>query len=421
MNRIKLESIAVSGNTIEYLYTIVGEWKKYFHLDKTMKIKYEIEIASVPESILAIPFICNILPIVWLCDAELIVNEIDKDFYDNMPLIKKGYEQMYPMLKFAGSVVIAEKIELNQVQNQDKCAAFFSGGVDAYTTLFRHLSDNPCLITLWGADISLSDEKGWNKVIEHTKKVAGYFNLDYTVVKTNFREVIDERSLNKLVKDSRDEWWHGFQCGIGMISHSAPIAYIKELRTVYIASSFPEKMKGKYTCASDPIIDNHVKYCGCTTVHDGYEMDRQGKIHFLVRKRAEGFPIVLRVCWKEPGGGNCCRCEKCYRTILEIVAEGDDPNQYGFVWDDEAIRACKKDMKYKIVIASTKIEQFYIPLPEIMKSNREKIHDYEKYKWLMEMNFSKFNNMPVKVVRSSLPVKVVKKVCRIVYRGIVRK
>lgn len=420
MNRIELNSIGVSGNTIEYFHTIEGEWKKYFYCDKKMKIKYGIDMDTVPESLLVIPFLCNILPIVWLCDAEVVVDEIDKDFYDNVPYIKKGYEQMYPMLKFGGSL-LAEKIVQNQVQHQDKTAVLFSGGVDAYTTLFRHLDEKPCLVTIWGADISLSDTEGWKNVIGHTRKVADEYNFDCEIIKTNFRELIDEGRLSKLVKESGDGWWHGFQCGIAILSHMAPIAYVKGLKITYIASSFPEKMKGQYTCASDPIIDNYVKYCGCETVHDGYEMDRQEKIRFLVGRKAEGLPVKLRVCWQEAGGKNCCRCEKCYRTILEIVSEGDDPNEYGFEWDDKAIRACKKDMYCKIISESFNIKQFYIPLQETMLKNREKIKDYGKYKWLTELDFSNFNHFPVKVIRRSFPVKVAGKICRKVYRGIVKK
>ncbi len=419
MNRIELNSIGVSVNTIEYCYAIEGDWKKYFRLNKSMRIEYGMDMNTVPISILAIPFLCNILPIVWLCDAEAVVDEIDKDFYDNVSYIKKGYEQMYPMLEFRGRIN-AKKIVHNQVKNQNKTAAFFSGGVDAYTTLFRHLDEKPCLVTVWGADVSLSDTGGGQNVIRHTRKAADEYNLDYEIIKTNFREFIDEGNLSKLVKGSGDGWWHGFQHGIGIISHAAPIAYARGLKTVYIASSFPEKMKGRYTCASDPVIDNYVRYCGCATVHDGYEMERQEKVNFLVRKKSEGLPIKLRVCWQESGGKNCCRCEKCYRTILEIISEGDDPNEYGFVWDDKAIKACRNDMRYKIVIAPFIIEQFYIPLPEIMKKNRQNIKDFNKYKWLTEMNFSNFNNYPMKVIRRSFPVRAVKKVCKIVYTGVVK-
>lgn len=385
-----------------------------------MKIEYDCDVGNIPDSILVIPFICNILPMAWLCDAEVVVDEIDKDFYDNVPYIKKGYEQMYPMLEFGGRIN-AKRITHNQVKNQNKTAAFFSGGVDAYTTLFRHLDEKPCLVTVWGADISLSDTEGWKNVIGHTQKVADEYHLDCEMIKTNFRELIDEGKLGKLVKKSGDGWWHGFQSGMGIISHVAPIAYARGLKTVYIASSYPKAMKGRYTCASDPTIDNHVIYCGCKTLNDGNEMDRQQKVRFLVGKRKEGLSMNFRVCWEISGGKNCCRCEKCYRTILEIVAECDDPNKYGFVWDDKAIRACKKDMKRKIVVTPAQIEQLYLPLPEIMERNKENIKDYEKYRWLVNMDFAKFNNFPFKVIRRSFPIRAMKKVCRVIYqRGIKR-
>lgn len=38
----------------------------------------------------------------------------------------------------------------------------------------------------------------------------------------------------------------------------------------------------------------------------------------------------LRICWESTGGKNCCLCEKCIRTILEIYIEGGNPAQFGF-------------------------------------------------------------------------------------------
>ena len=133
---------------------------------------------------------------------------------------------------------------------------------------------------------------------------------------------------------------------------------------VFIASSITEKLKDKYAyaCVSVPSIDNRLCFCGCRTVHDGYEWDRQQKVAYLV-SRFDNFyqPLKLRVCWESGGGENCSHCEKCYRTILELVSEGADPNEYGFAWDIEAIRRCKYEMLYEIKISNPLIE-FFISL-----------------------------------------------------------
>lgn len=102
-----------------------------------------------------------------------------------------------------------------------------------------------------------------------------YVRFRMCICKTNFRSFINERKLNCLVKNSGDGWWHGFQHGIGLLGHGAPIAYLKGLKCIYIASSYTPK--DNVTCASHPSIDNCVEFCNCHIIHDQYEYSRQEK------------------------------------------------------------------------------------------------------------------------------------------------
>ncbi len=404
-NRIELNKIFVQNNTVQYTYHVEGDWKKYFYPEKKLKISYSVDISAASESVLAIPFLCNILPIAWLCDAEICIDVIDKYFYEHIEQIKDGYRTMYPMFSFKGKIQ-AETEKNAPLVKEKKSACFFSGGVDAYTTLFRHMEEQPVLITIWGADIKLTDEKGWHKVKTHVESVAKEYGLDSVFIKSSFRQMVNESELDRLVKKSGDGWWHGFQCGISIIGHAAPVAHRYGLKYVYIASSFPEKMKGQYTCASDPLIDNHVHYCGCDTVHDGYELDRQEKARYLIsQKTAFKRKYDLRVCWESSGGGNCCRCEKCYRTILEIVSEGGNPNECWFQWGDKEMKRCKKDMENKIVQSQFNLDQFYPPIQDALKRNKDRIDGYEKYGWLLQMDFNKFNDAPMKKLRQNFFVR----------------
>ncbi len=420
MNTIQIKKIDICNKTVKCQYEVEGSWEKYFNKDIIPEITYDIDISTVPKSILIIPFVCNILPIVWLCNATLIAGYIDKDFMEHIEEIKRGYKEMFPQFNFRGN--ISAKAQQNISSDRiKKAAVFFSGGVDAFTTLFRHLEEMPLLLTIWGADISLKNEAGWNQVNNYVKKTAKNFQLDYIAIKSNFRTVINISKLNQLVKASGDGWWHAFQHGISIISHASPIAYLYGLQRVYIASSFPSSMKGNYVCASDPVIDNYVYFCGCRTIHDGYELNRQDKVHYLVSKVEESaIPIELRVCWESTGGENCCHCEKCYRTILEIISEGGDPNEYGFQWEPSDIIRCKKDMKRKITLPPFFTEQFYPIIQSTFSKNKEKIKDYDKYEWLQKIDFNKFNDMPIKKIRYCLIARGIKKMFRKISRKIDR-
>lgn len=407
MNSVILSKIIVEKNKVEYKYTASGLIKKYLNLDEKFFIEYSIDISDVPKSILVIPFLCNMLPISWVCDAEISVDEIDKDFFDSIKEFKQGYINMYPKVIFKGTL-IANNIVNNGYIPSKKTASFFSGGVDAFSTLISHAEEKPTLVTLWGSDIKLTDIKGWNIVRKHAIETAKEFNINNVFIKTSFRLFLKEGKLGNLVyKKAKDYWWHGFQHGIGLIGHIAPYAYINKVSKVYIASSFTEKDKGKVTCASDPTIDNFIRMASCKIIHDGYKFTRQDKVHNIVAfKKNNNKNFELRVCWESEGGKNCCSCEKCYRTIYGIIAEKANPREFGF--DIDNINKIEDELKHKIVLSN-----ILIPLWKDIQNrfieNKEFL--YEQYKWIYKINFDNINNN----CRKNFINKFINKIKRIIH------
>ncbi len=398
METITLNSINLKENRIIYDYSISEKLKKFFVEYKPFELQYSIDVRNVPESILVIPFLCNILPLIWITNSSVKVDKIDKDFYDHIDDIKEGYCNMLPQFEFKGEVCANEII--NNVLENKSSAVFFSGGMDATTTLMRHLNEKPDLITLWGSDISLDDNLGWNNVINHIKDTAEKYDLYYWFVKSNFRQFINYVDLDRLVNACGDSWWHAFQHGIGLIAHAAPVAYLRGYKNLYIASSYTESMKGTYTCASDPSIDDNVHFCGNKTTHDGYEMTRQEKAKYLVLQQKKMNQVMnLRVCYMEAKGKNCCRCEKCYRSILEIISEGGDPNKFGLPWKKSDIPIFRINMLTKITTATNNINAFWIPIQNGMKKNKKLISNFDDYKWLIDLDLNSLNDYPVKRIR----------------------
>ena len=104
MNKFVVKDVIIHENKIKYNYEIIGPWKKYFDSKKEFKIEYTIDISRVPVSICIIPLITDILPISWIFDAEIILEEIDKNFYESIKEFKKGFINMYPTVKFLGKI-----------------------------------------------------------------------------------------------------------------------------------------------------------------------------------------------------------------------------------------------------------------------------------------------------------------------------
>lgn len=397
MNSIVIKDVRVINNRLECTYTIDGDWKRYFKETRTFFTEYAKPIDRVPGSIAVIPLLCNVLPLVWIFDAEVILEELDQDFYESIESFKQGYVNMYPEVSFKGRIT-PKKLRDNKQEDCTRTAAFFSGGVDAFNTLISHMEEKPILVTLWGADITLEDQEGWKRVDLHIKSIALENKLDYISIKTSFRRFLDEGMLSQYVFElTKDNWWYGYQHGIGIIGHIAPLAYQYKIKTVYIASSLT--MEDNTTCASDPTIDNHVKFCGSKVVHDGYEYNRQEKTNRISEyvKRSNN-PIQLRVCWESAGGSNCCHCEKCYRTILCLLAGKNDPREYGFHYGDDELVEMMKDFKVKIHFLDMTYLVVYKHIQNMIRSSYKMDHLNPCLRWFYKADLEKEFSSKIKIL-----------------------
>jgi hypothetical protein len=208
-------------------------------------------------------------------------------------------------------------------------------------------------------------------------------------MKTSFRRFLDEGVLSDYVFQlTKDNWWYGYQHGIGIIGHIAPLAYQDKIKTVYIASSLTKE--DNTTCASDPTIDNFVKFFGCQVIHDGYEFSRPDKTirisEYVERTKT---PIQLRVCWESEGGSNCCHCEKCYRTILCLIAGKSDPREYGFNYRDDEFTDMMKDFKMRLHFLDITYFAVYDSIQKIMRKNYKVNHINQSLKWFYKANLWK--------------------------------
>ena len=390
-NRIIIDDVIVQENRLSYQYHLEGAWECCFNQKENFYVEYSSDISAVPKSVAVIPLLGNLLPMAWVWDAEIVADEIDQAFYQSIGLFKQGYMAMYPMISFGGELTISRTVD-NSCPAEQKSAAFFSGGADAFSTLIAHAEEKPALITVWGADIRLDDAAGWGRVKQHTTKTAGDFGLETLFIKSSFKSFLDEDNLNKQIAASQEGWWHGYQHGLGLIGLAAPYAFGQKLKTLYIASTFSITDQWRYTCASDPTIDNYVKFCSCQVVHDGYEFNRQDKIDLICQFALKhDQPIEMRVCWESSGGGNCCRCEKCYRTMMGIVAAKADPNDFGFRFDEKAKRIMIMDMKNKLFLNRNTM-QFWQDVQKDFIRNRADIADSRDFAWFADVEMTAFNH-----------------------------
>lgn len=343
MEKIIVRDVILKQNRIEYEVELSDYIAGAFNQPFEYWIEYDENIESVPKSIAIIPFVCNVLPIVWVADAELYVPEIDEDFLLSLEKTKKAYIDMYPDIGFkgklsAGKVIKNEKLFHNKKR---KATAFFSGGVDSWATLVSHIGEDELnFVTIWGSDVKLCDEKSWKKVEDYTNKVAGNLNSNAVFIKSTFRESLNYTFLDNLIdgKVLNNSWWYFIQHGIALIGHVAPFVYLNDIDTHYIPASYSGKdVPNKI--ASYKTIDETLKLAWCNVVHDQFDLIRIERVKKILDwHKKTGESVQIRVCYSESAdGGNCSHCEKCYRTILEILSYDLEPQNFGFSFSTESI------------------------------------------------------------------------------------
>jgi len=389
---IILTEIERKGNLVNYHFTVSREIEKFFTTD-TLFVEYDRDVTDVPDSILAIPFVSSLLAISWVLDCNLWVREIDKTFYDSVPKIREAYREIYDHFPLNGRFVPAiltrnELIETKQPRS--KAVLLFSGGADSQATFIRNLAKVPVLCNIQGWYKSLDDT---DFASDADKRDISRFAEEYDVptcfVRSNFARVISNEFDRRFSKKLGDNMWHGFLHSMAFIGISIPIAYQSGISEIIIASSLTIGLN--FYCASNLTTDSEFCYAGKGfTTHDGFELNRQGKMAVIVKhQQSTGRPYFMRVC--SFNDHNCCECEKCFRTILGIVAEGGNIKDFGFNIEG-SLKDHWIDVLYRRAgLMSFKSEKF-IHWPHIkkrMKENYDIIQDKEFVDWFLTFDFDK--------------------------------
>ena len=385
-NLIQVKKVIIKENTIEVDYKVSEDLQLFFDLENKFKVEYGENIEEVPEEIAIIPFVSNILPIIWLTNSNLEIEKLDKDYFESIEKTKKAFMQMYPKVKWEGKINVKNIVKSKKKsEEKERTSMFFSGGVDSTSSLITVEKNNPILITIWGSDILDYDELGWKEAKETVERFGKQFGLENKYLKSNFRKFIKEQELTKEFQPKlKDSWWHGVQHGIGLIGHVAPYGYKYNITTHYVPATYTKKDKN-VTCASYPTIDESVKFMNCNIVHEGFDKTRQQKIKNICDycKRTSK-KIELRVCYMERGDKlNCCHCEKCYRTILAIISEKQDPRLYGFKITKKSLNDIEKEIKKKKLITKA-TKKMWKEIRKKFLTDKKFWKSQEEVKWIIK-------------------------------------
>ncbi|MHA7059199.1 hypothetical protein ACWGOQ_0018375 [Aquimarina sp. M1] len=370
MDTLKLQSIRYSedGRKINYEYLIGANIQKLFVEKESFYTKYQIDVSTTPASIAVIPFLSNVLPIAWFAGFTIEVDEVDEDFYNAQEKIKKEFVKRDHSRNLKGTLFAKKRVK-NSLAGS-KSAMLFSGGVDAYATYIRIYDQKPDLVTLHGADIAINDRDQWNDFTEFIENENLLQDNNKEYIETNLRDFYTYQ-VELLLKDIG--WWGKVQHGLALVGSIAPLSYVNKYSSVYIASSYTDHIDIDW--GSTPAIDEKITWGSEFKVfHDGYELKRQDKVDLISKFASEkNKRFRLRVCYSEKRTEfNCSYCEKCFRTILGLMLNNQNPNEYGFKVDSTVydkiyqilhIGSGSKGVKYfwwELMEKAKNVDTFYV-------------------------------------------------------------
>lgn len=386
MNSIKLDKTIVENNRVDYFFSIDGNLQKYFKLSNNLFLEYNYDITDIPNSILDIPFVANVIPLVWITNSLIFIDELDKAFYEGLNNVKAAYQKMFHSIKLGGEIVVGKIID-NTYIPENEAASLFSGGLDALTTFIRIKDKKPFLITEYGwHENEIKSSEVWESDKENAVDFGKQYGLNNILIQSNYCTFIIAANIDYDFKRKLgDSWWHGLHHGLAIISAAIPIAFKLKMKCIYIASS--NSPLYKVNCASDPTVDNEIRYASGRVFHDGYELTRQDKVKVVVDYYSKSKELVnIRVCFRNEE--NCCNCEKCLRTILAIVAEGEDPRNYGFKIPNNFSCHVKnffdKEVKF---LPKAFIIIYWRIIQQRMRENYEKVLYKDLMEWFLDYDF----------------------------------
>ena len=380
---IKVLTSEVDGCHLIYHIDVSDDLRYLFQFLDGFAIDWPFSIGEIPESIRIIPLLSQLLPVAWVTGADIFVPVCDQDYYEALDAVRDGYRKMYPMMSFGGAIAVDHLVKNHRVEQPKKTIACYSGGVDSIDTILTHINETPFLVSIWGSDVFWAEEESWHNLEQQLTQNATMLGLNTITIRSSFRKFLNEGQLDGIVNPCGEGWWHGFQHGLGILGHMAPVAWKTGASIIYIASSFTEK--DKHTCASDPTIDNYVRFCGARVIHDGYEKNRQQKIQEIVKYvNRTGKELRLHVCWEKRDGFNCCKCEKCWRTMLALAAENADPMQFGFTRYQGTEELRKKVEEDPFFLGKNRLSR-YSPIQSRLRELTVEGNCPEDLKWLCEI------------------------------------
>lgn len=256
------------------------------------------------------PWLVLLLPLaVALGEPLRIQLPVDEVLFANVSKVMAIWHSWDPELR---PVPIEAALAPAAEPSQHRTAQFFTGGVDSFFTAAEYSADRNSsideLLFIQGYDIPMSNKQAWETASGTILRSAQEMGKRALLLGTNLRET--------RWKEARwPEHSHGAAIlGAGLMLET------RYSRLVVPASWNDADLR---PWGSHPLLDVLFSTSRTEIVHFGSRWTRLERTRRLVEGPLRELAIDnLRVCSEDRTGRNCCRCEKCLRTMATLELLG---------------------------------------------------------------------------------------------------
>ena len=239
------------------------------------------------------------------------------------------YDAALPLVKIEPGKVMTSAAQADRPRS----ASFMSGGVDSLATLKNNLNNfprcHPAAITenlmIFGQNLESDTRPAtFQKARGDLSELVGRNDIQLIPVYTNIRQLDDSSFI--------------FGTNHGAILGAVAHAFANRFTDVYLpaSDSIPTlkfvRRRVFLPYGSHPLLDPQYSSHGLRIKHDGIVYSRLDKVK-MISEWDEALNQI-RVCGPNWPGKNCGQCEKCIRTMLDLLAAGVLHKSSAFEADD---------------------------------------------------------------------------------------
>ncbi len=278
-------------------------------------ISYEISGEILPPPVQVYDFAVIAAIFIALREGRPIHVEgpVTESLLRNLEEFQEAWALWRPSYKCVG--ITADQILPDQPAQPRRGVIAASGGVDGTFALLRHHSGHAglrtarpvCAMLVHGFDIPLTRRDAFDRAHRSVAAMTSALGVPLATVRTNWREVAGKH------------WLMEYYAALSACLHQ-----FHGLANVGVGGAGDDYAHLVVPFGSNPVT-NHLLSGGGFQVHtEGGGFNRTARVRLIC-----DYPEIaskLRVCWEGPiTGGNCGRCEKCVRTMLNFMANKQEP------------------------------------------------------------------------------------------------